>query len=259
MPERRLLLTGLNGTLAPRIAEAAARAGWAVSGWDRHRLATDDAGAVRAALDVLRPGAVVHAATGAAGWAGALAGWAALRALPFVYISTAMVFDASPDGPHGVDDARTARDDYGRAKIAGEDAVRLAHPGASVARIGWQIDPERPGNNMPMQLDGWQRERGEVAASQAWTPACSFMADTAEAMVDLIERPEPGVLHLDSNAVEAHRFDAIVVALKAGFNRDGWQLRVHEDHRHDQRLVGGPRSLPPLSTRLPALAAMARG
>lgn len=248
-----LLLTGLNGSLAPRIAEAASRAGWQVRGWDRQVVAVDDVAAGERWLRDCRPQAIVHAAMGPAAWAGRLAAWAARHDCPLVYTSSAMVFDAEPDGPHQVADARSARDDYGRSKIAGEDAVAAAYPGASIARLGWQIDPQRPGNNMLRQLDEWQQQQGEVGASRAWTPACSFMSDTADALVGLLARPLPGVLHLDSNADEAHRFDAVVAALRQQFQRDAWRLRVHQDYRHDQRLVGGALSLPPLSARLPAL------
>ena len=38
----RLLFTGLNGTLAPKVATAAAHRGWQVSGWDRHRFPPDN-------------------------------------------------------------------------------------------------------------------------------------------------------------------------------------------------------------------------
>jgi dTDP-4-dehydrorhamnose reductase len=153
-----------------------------------------------------------------------------------------------------VADARTARDDYGRYKIECEDAILRASETPVIARIGWQIDPAQPGNNMLMALDEWNRRDGCVAASRAWTPACSFMADTAAALLALIERPLPGVHHLDSNAAEAWRFDEVARALARQFGRD-WRVQAHGDYRHDQRLVGGAVSLPPLSTRLPGLAA----
>ena len=251
--ERRLLITGLNGTLAPCIAAEATARGWQVLGWDRRRIPVHDLVAGAAWLDATRPDAIVHAATGDAAWAASLARWAAARDLPFVFTSTAMVFDAEPDGPHAPADLRTARDDYGRGKIACEDAVRLAHAGATVARLGWQIDPDRPGNNMLVQLDAWQQRDGRIAASRAWRPACSFMADTATALVDAIESPQAGTLHLDSNAEAGHRFDQIVTALRAQFDRRHWIVQVHEDYRHDQRLVGGPVALPPLTHRLPRL------
>lgn len=241
----KILVTGLNGTLAPRLAEMAAAAGHEVAGWDRRAVDPDDEAASAAWLVALQPDAVAHLGMGSARFAG----WLAAHCERFVFTSTAMVFEHQPDGPHAVADARTARDDYGRYKIACEDAVTAASGTATIARIGWQIDPSRPGNNMLMALDDWQRRDGRVAASQAWTPACSFMADTAAALLALLEQPRPGVHHLDSNADEAWRFDELARALARAFQRD-WKVEPHDDYRHDQRLVGGPTRLPPLSARL---------
>lgn len=240
----RLLITGLSGTLAPVLASTARAQGHAVLGWDHRAFGFADA----RAFDGLRPDAVLHLAMAGASDSAAFAALAAARGLPFLLTSTAMVFHHQPDGPHRVGDVRSAQDDYGRAKIAIEDAVLAAHPQASVVRIGWQIDPVAAGNNMLAALDRWQAEQGEVAASRAWIPACSFMADTATALLRLFA--QPGVHHVDSNAFEAWRFDELVAALAERFERSSWRLRVHADYRHDQRLAGGDAWVPPLSAWL---------
>ncbi|MGQ3053567.1 MAG: sugar nucleotide-binding protein [Roseateles sp.] len=242
----RILITGLNGTLAPRLAEAARAAGHEVVGWDRRAVNPDDEALSAAWLSAQSVDAVAHLGMGSARFAG----WLASRCPNFLFTSTAMVFDHEPDGPHDVGDARSAKDDYGRYKIECEDAVLLANDTPVIARIGWQIDPTQPGNNMLMALDDWQTREGRVAASSAWTPACSFMADTAAALLSLMERRLPGIFHLDSNAEEAWRFDELARALAQKFRRD-WRVEAHQDYRHDQRLVGGSSRLPPLSARLP--------
>jgi dTDP-4-dehydrorhamnose reductase len=241
----RLLVTGLNGTLAPRLAQAAAAAGHEVLAWDRQAVDPEDEAACEAWWRMQRVDAIAHLGMGSARFAG----WLAARCDRMLFTSTAMVFDHEPDGPHRTDAARTARDDYGRYKMACEDAIAAANPGAAIARIGWQIDPTRAGNNMLMALDDWQRRDGRVAASRAWTPACSFMTDTAAALLALLERPQPGLHHLDSNVEEAWRFDELARALARAFERN-WRIEAHDDYRHDQRLVGGPTRLPPLSARL---------
>jgi len=251
----RWLITGLNGTLAPLLAEAAQNGGADVVGWDRSRADPGDTAACAAWLDACRPDTIAHLAMGRPEWAGQLAAHAAARALPFVFTSTAMVFHHEPDGPHAVADERTAQDDYGRYKMACEDAVLAAWPGASVVRIGWQIDPTRPGNNMLRALDDWQARDGCVRASSAWRPACSFMTDTAAALAGLLRKPQPGVLHLDSNAEHGHSFDQIVAALRTAFARRHWRVEVNEDYRHDQRLAGGGLLVPPLAARLRELGA----
>lgn len=247
----RLLLTGLNGTLAPKLAELASRLGMTVIGWDRARWPPEHAAACAAAWRESRPDAVAHLASGSVAWAAWLAAAAAREDKPLLFTSTAMVFHHQPDGPHRVDDTRTAVDDYGRYKMAAEDAIRAACAHACIARIGWQIDADARGNNMLAHLDQWQQREGEVAASRAWRPACSFMEDTASALLDALRARRAGLLHLDSNADEGFTFDAVVLALKQAFARAAWCVRVHEDYRHDQRLLGGPVALPPLSARLP--------
>jgi len=250
----RVLVTGLQGTLAPRLAEALRAAGHGLQGWDRRTLDPEDADAGRQWLAAQRFDAIAHLGMGSAAWAGRLAAHAALHSLPMVFTSTATVFHHEPDGPHAVTAARTAQDDYGRYKIACEDAVLAAHPAASVVRIGWQIDPSQPGNNMLMALDEWQRREGRVAASTAWIPACSFMVDTAAALLALLAAPQPGLVHLDSNAEEGHSFAALVWALQLQFERKDWRVQPHQDYRHDQRLQGGAQRVPGLLQRLPALS-----
>ncbi len=153
-------------------------------------------------------------------------------------------------GPHRIESARTAQDSYGLYKLACEDAILRANPAAVVARIGWQIDPAQTGNNMLFALDRWQVSEGNVVASTVWLPACSFMEDTAQALIALAQHGASGVYHLDSNAAGGHTFAQIVTALKNRYARDNWVVREHQDYRHDQRLVGNEALMPELSLRL---------
>lgn len=245
------IITGLGGTLAPHLARAAATNGVDVLGWNRALVDPDDVAGCARFLAAEKPDAIAHLGMGSPEWAGRLAAEAQIGGIPFVFTSSAMVFDSVPDGPHAIDAELNSKDPYGQYKIACESAVLSAYPSASIARIGWQIDPRQPGNNMLMALDAWQSKEGHVAASRAWIPACSFMPDTAAALMKLIAQPRPGVVHLDSNADEAYSFDRIVASMKLAFSRDAWVLRVNDDYRHDQRLIGSVGWIPPLSARLP--------
>lgn len=249
----RLLITGLSGTLAPKLAAAAREAGHEVIAWDHHALHPEDADGAAVWLRAQQPQAMAHLALGPVSWGALLAAHAATHGLPFLLTSTAMVFHHVPDGPHRVDDARTAQDDYGRYKIACEDAVQAAYPGACIARLGWQIDAEASGNNMLAQLDQRQAREGRIGASRRWRPACSFMDDTARALLALIDARAAGLVHLDSNAHEGHDFDAIVRALAARFARAHWQVQTDDDYTHDQRLIGDEARMPPLAARLAGL------
>jgi dTDP-4-dehydrorhamnose reductase len=250
----KLMITGLSGTLAPKLEAAARRAGHDVVGWDHRSVAPHDTEAGAALLHELRPDAIAHLALGPVAWAAQLAAHAQAEGLTFLFTSSAMVFDRLPDGPHRPADERTARDDYGRYKIACEDAVRAAHPAACVARLGWQIDASASGNNMLAQLDRQQASDGRINASHRWRPACSFMEDTAETLLALLLRRESGVRHLDSNAGAGHSYDSIVRALAKRFERLTWRVDVNDHYVHDQRLLDIAPLLPPLAGQLPALA-----
>lgn len=249
----KLLLTGLGGTLAPVVARTAVAHGMEVVGWDRTAVAPEDASAALGWLERLKPDLIAHLAVGSVAWARLLALYAADRSVPLLFTSTAMVFHNVPDGPHRVGDERNAQDSYGQYKRECEDAISSAYPDACIARIGWQIDPQQPGNNMLHALDQWQAKDGRISASQAWRPACSFMEDTAAALVHLLRAPVPGVTHIDSNADEGHDFARIAHALKFVFGRAGWLVHPTEDYAHDQRLAGGGRFVPRLSSRLAPL------
>ena len=89
-PGATLLLTGLSGTLAPRLAQRAAAAGWRICGWDRQAVPADDGVQARAWLAQARPDAIAHLAIGSPRWAGLLAAHAHANGLPFLFTSTAM-------------------------------------------------------------------------------------------------------------------------------------------------------------------------
>lgn len=255
---RRLLLTGMNGTLAPHVATALRATGNEVIAWDRDSASPDDPDAVRDFLERSACTGILHLAMGSERWAADLAAFCADRDLPFVFTSTAMVFDHEPDGPHHESDLRSAKDDYGRYKIRCEDTVLAANPSAIVARIGYQIDPVRAlGNNMIAHLDA-QAASGGIRASRCWIPACSFMPDTAQALSWLLHHATDdgiaGVHHLDANAHDAWDYHRLVLAQRDVLGRD-WSVEVDESYRHDQRLLCSRNAihrfaLPSLSVRL---------
>jgi dTDP-4-dehydrorhamnose reductase len=239
----RLLLTGSRGTVGSAVRTAAAERGIEVVPWLREEADPDHPGPMLART---RPDAILHLAMGAPRWAAAMARHAAERAVPFVFTSTASVF--APPGPHRIDGPRTAPDDYGRYKIACEDAVRQASGAATIVRLGYQIDLVRPGNNLGAHLRS-AAQAGPVRASAGWIPATSMLDDTAAALLDLLAAPRPGTHHLDANHVEAWTYPQIVAAVSRALDAQ-WAVEVTGDRVDDQRLLD---SLPiaPLSARLP--------
>ncbi len=248
----KLLITGMGGTLAPKLAAAARLAGHEIIAWDRSRADPSNQGACQTLLSEIGPDAIAHLAFGPESWAALLAGWAGEASIPFIFSSSVMVFGDKPNGPHHPQDKPTSQEDYGLYKARCEDAVMGANSQAMIVRLGWQIHPDAVGNNMLGQLDSWQTDKGRVDASRLWIPACSFMEDTADGLLSLLGAPRPGIHHLDGNAQDAWSFDRIVSALKSKFARHAWNIVVNEDYSHDQRLLGSPGLCRPLSQRLTA-------
>jgi dTDP-4-dehydrorhamnose reductase len=237
----RILITGLNGTLAPHLARVARWHAHEVIAWDRSAVSPYDDRASDEFLSRTRADAIAHLGFGAEAWAARLAAWATTHDAAFVFTSTAMVFDHIPNGPHRVNDERTAKDEYGRYKIRCEDAIRETNSNACIARIGWQIDIDGEGralgNNMLAALDAEQARDGRIRASTRWRPACSFMSDTAAVLLQLIEQRSAHTVHLDSNASDALDFHSLAHALKKRFARQVWHIEAHEEYVHDQRLL----------------------
>lgn len=245
----RILLTGMGGTVAPRLAAHAEHAGHEVRGWDRARVSPDDRDACWRHLDEVQPDAIAHLAFGAEAWAGQLAAAAAQRQVPMVLTSTSMVFAQRPDGPYQPDSPRTAATDYGRYKVRCEDAVRAANPEAMIARLAYQMDPDGAGNNLVAHVDAVAHRGEPVTASVRWIPAVAFLDDTAAALLSLLVDPAPGVHHLDGNAETAWTHHRIVMALRTLLALD-WQVIATEEPAHDQRLAGSTR-IAGIATRLP--------
>jgi dTDP-4-dehydrorhamnose reductase len=238
----RVLITGLSGTLAPHVANRFQQAGHEIVAWDRGQLDPNaaDGDIIVRHIEALKVDGIVHVGMGAEAWAAAMARHMGERGLPFVFTSTALVFDEKPNGPHHIQDERSARDDYGRYKIRCEDAILAANPSAVIARFGYQIDETtRTGNNMVAHLFA-QAEAGPIRASQSWVPATSFMADTArglEALFTLAQRGQAsGVHHLDSNIRTALTYPEIVARIATRLNQN-WVIERTDDYVHDQRLI----------------------
>ena len=110
----RLLITGLNGTLAPKVATAAAHRGWQVSGWDRHRFPPDNISACHTFLAETKPDAIMRLAMGSEIWAELQAAYAAAHRLPFVFTSSAMDERGHKDVPADILVPRESESPAGR-------------------------------------------------------------------------------------------------------------------------------------------------
>lgn len=279
------LLTGANGTVGRALATHLHAQGDTVTPWDRHAVPPLDLDAQARLFDTVRPDAVFHLAIAAqptgreneghivnVAWPEAIARMCAERGIALVFTSTAMVFEDGPSGPFYPDTAPTAQGGYGGQKLEAEGVVRAANPDARIVRLGWQIAPTlgddaasksqhnmAGGNHMGANLAA-RAARGEViGASTRWAPACSFLPDTAAALLAALDLP-PGTYMADANGTQTAdqpsgvSFYDLVCALRDHYDAD-WHVEPNEDFVFDQRMIDPRLHVTPLARQLPSLGA----
>jgi dTDP-4-dehydrorhamnose reductase len=245
---KKVLLTGMNGTVAPAIAEELRRRGCEVVAWDRTVVSPDDREAVARFIGDVKPSALVHCAMGSPQWAEDMARVCAEDGSKFLYVSSASVYGTQQQGPFTIEDTPEPSDDYGRYKLECEQRVRAANEQAIIVRIGWQIALRRGGNNMVEHLAQKQAERGHIAASTEWFPACSFLDDTARALSGALDTCPTGLYLLDGNP--GWSFWQIAVALNRAMGAN-WETLPTRDFQWNNRLIDNRLSVASLGSRLP--------
>jgi len=244
----RIVVTGVAGQVARSLVERGMALGHVVLPLGRPHLdlASGDAEAIRAVLEMTRPEAIVSAAAytavdkaesepelafavNAIG-AGHVAEAAAALNVPLVQLSTDYVFSGDgsrawreddPTGPQGV---------YGASKLAGERAVLAACPNSAVLRTAWVYSPF--GSNFVKTMLRLAETRDEVGvvADQIGNPTSALdIADGVLAVAaNLIGRADPalrGVFHM-AGAGEASWADLAEAVFAASAARGGPAAQV---------------------------------
>lgn len=244
----RIVVTGVAGQVARSLVERGMALGHVVLPLGRPHLdlASGDAEAIRAVLEMARPEAIVSAAAytavdkaesepelafaiNATG-AGHVAEAAAALNVPLVQLSTDYVFSGAgsrawreddPTGPQGV---------YGASKLAGERAVLAACPNSAVLRTAWVHSPF--GSNFVKTMLRLAETRDEVGvvADQIGNPTSALdIADGVLAVAaNLIGRADPalrGVFHM-AGAGEASWADLAEAVFAASAARGGPAAQV---------------------------------
>ena len=201
------LVTGAGGQLG-RELQGTSPAGLTVAALDRTALDIADTGSLRAALDRVRPAALINAAAytavdkaeteaelasrSNADGPAVLAAVCAELDIRLVHISTDFVFDGAGSAPYRQGDATGPLGEYGRSKLAGEQGTQAANPAALILRTGWVYS--RFGNNFVKTMLRLMAERDQlnVVVDQVGTPTWARgLALTAWA----------GLLHEDAHGI----------------------------------------------------------
>jgi len=214
-----VLITGANGQLGSDLRLVATAAGLSVTGLGSAELDITDPDAVTIALTRFAAAAaaagihravVINAAaytavdaaetaesqaalvnvTGAHN----LAKTAAELELGFIHVSTDYVFPGDARQPYEVNDPTGPRTVYGATKLAGELAVRAAHPGAHVVRTSWVYG--EVGSNFVKTMAQLEASRDTVSVVDDQWGSPTFSVDLAEGLLELAATDFPGgVLH----------------------------------------------------------------
>jgi dTDP-4-dehydrorhamnose reductase len=223
MNTARMLITGGSGMLASVLAEALRARGADVVALDRRALDVTDSRAVLAAIAEHEPGIVIQCAAftrvddaerdparahavNEQGTANVARACAALGAR-LIYPSTDYVFDGRAQQPYAPDAPTNPVNVYGRSKLGGEQAARLAGD-YLIIRTGWLYGPG--GRNFVRLASERARAHTLMSVVDDQRGAPTWTVDLADRFTALMSaHPAPGVYHL-TNAGSATWYELAV-------------------------------------------------
>jgi dTDP-4-dehydrorhamnose reductase len=199
----RVLVTGRHGQLARSLGERArGRRDVELIAIGRPELDLERPDALAERVVRLAPDAIVNAAAYTAvdraedepdrAWIvnavapGALAAAAASLDVPIVHLSTDYVFDGRGDRARTEDSPTAPLGQYGRSKLAGEEAVRRAAPRHMIVRTAWVYSPFGSNFVKTMMQLGRTRDSLTVVADQHGNPTSAI--DLADGILTVLAR-----------------------------------------------------------------------
>ncbi|HYI48463.1 MAG TPA: family 1 glycosylhydrolase [Allosphingosinicella sp.] len=230
-----LLVTGATGTLGQALARIAAHRGLASRSTDRAALDIQDPGSIAAAIERVRPWAIVNAAgfvrvedaeretsacmaanaTGAANLARACRD----NCIPLLTFSSDLVFDGLLGRPYLESDLANPVGMYGQSKLMAERLVSCAGGKALVIRTSAFFGPWDRHNFAWSVLDALRRgEPFSASANDLVSP--TFVPDLCHAALDLLIDGETGIWHLANQGATSWFAFARAIACGADLDAD---------------------------------------
>jgi len=141
----------------------------------------------------------------------------------FCHVSTDYVFSGDKSDPYVEDDRTGPLSAYGRTKLAGEQGVSAAHPGALILRTAWVYDSS--GTNFVRTMLKLASQNAEVAGVCDERGSPTFATDLADAALKLCQRNASGIYHC-AGVGEASRAEFAEQIYAASQARGGPSARV---------------------------------
>lgn len=211
----RIMITGANGQLGSELQNLLDECGITYDALDSKQMDITDQQAVNAKFDVLKPAVVYHCAAytavDKAEDEGKQANWqvnedgtrnvaaAAKRVgAKLVYISTDYVFDGTNTGEYQVDAPTNPKNEYGKAKLAGEQAVKDETGDYYIIRTSWVFGKYGKNFVYTMRRLAKTHDKLTVVDDQVGRP--TWTRTLAEFMTYLVDHDEPFGTYQLSNA-----------------------------------------------------------
>ena len=118
----------------------------------------------------------------------------AARHIPFVFFSTDYVFDGNA-GPYTEDAEARPLSNYGRTKLAGEQAILSEHPQALVIRTTTVYGPDPQGKNFLYTLRRLLSEGKPMRVPNDQLANPTYVDDLATAAIALLQAGHTGLFH----------------------------------------------------------------
>lgn len=197
---KKVYLTGITGTVAPYIKDALVHQGYHVEHQHFRINNIEEINQMKSYLEQLKPDLIIHAALGPIEITEMFAMYSKNHHIPFVYISTVSVYEDNDGGPYFKDDDIKVKNAYGLYKYTSEQRVLASHSNSYIIRLGWQISPEKnpTSNNMFKFIKEHTDENHNIAVSDLFYPSASFLNDTADAIIEIINK-QPGTYLVNGN------------------------------------------------------------
>lgn len=225
----KILITGANGQLGTELRQLLDERGVAYDAFDSNEMDITDQRAVDAQFDALKPAVVFHCAAytavDKAEDEGKQVNWqvnedgtrnvakAAKRVgAKLVYISTDYVFDGTNPDEYQVDDPTNPKNEYGKAKLAGEQAVKETLDDYYIIRTSWVFG--KYGKNFVYTMLRLAKTHDKLTVVDDQFGRPTWTRTLAEFMTYLIDHDEPFGTYQLSNGGSCSWYEFAAAILK---------------------------------------------